>query len=153
MNFSNEELKTLTYALSDRELAMFRVYEDYKNNGNKEAMMDCLSEMKKARELRNRLFDEQVKSDLSDISKELTKIVREKGEKDGNVYRIWLSDLNGVCDITGHTDIMCAHLGEDGILTFQVNTPDDKSTIFVYLEELPYGVAVQTIAQVNKAVA
>lgn len=153
MKFTTEEIKTLVYALSDRELAMFRDYEAYKNNGNKEAMMDCLSEMKKARTLRNRLHDEQVKSDLTDIANELTEIVREKGEQDGNIYRIWLSDLNGVCDIAGHTDIMCAHLGEDGILTFQVNTPDDKSTIFVCLEELPYSVAIQTIAQVKKSVA
>lgn len=67
----------------------------------------------------------------------LPELLKERGEKDGNVYRIWLDNLNGVCDISGHTDIMCAHLGEDDILTFQVNTPDDKSTIFVYLDELP----------------
>ena len=153
MEFSNEEIKTLVYALSDRENAMFRDYEAYKKNGNKEAMMDCLGEMKKARELRNRLFDEQVKSDLSDISDEIAKIVREKGEQDGNVYRIWLGGLNGVCDMAGHTDIMCAHLGEDGMLTFQINTPDDKSTIFVYLEELPYPAAIKAINQIKEQTA
>lgn len=153
MKFTNEELNTITFALSDRENAMFRDYEAYKKNGNKEAMLDCLAEMRKASELRNRILDEKVKQHLMDEVPELIQLVREKGEQDGNVYRVWLSDLNGVCDIARHTDIMCAHLGEDGILTFQVNTPDDKSTIFVYLEELPYSVAVQTIAQVKKAVA
>lgn len=68
----------------------------------------------------------------------LKDIVKNYGEQDGNIYRLWL-DLNGVVDLDGHTDILCAHLGEDGILTFQVNTPDDSSTIFVYPEELGQG--------------
>ena len=67
--------------------------------------------------------------------------VREKGEADDDVKRIWLSDLNGVCNIDGHTDIMCAHLGVDGALTFQVNSPDDKSTIFVDIDDFNYSVA------------
>lgn len=153
MKFTTEELNTITFALHDRENAMFRDYEAYKKNDNKEAMLDCLAEMRKASELCNRIFDEKVKQHLMDEVPELIQLVREKGEQDGNVYRIWLSDLNGVCDIAGHTDIMCAHLGEDGNLTFQVNTPDDQSSIFVYLEELPYSVAIQTIVQINKAVA
>lgn len=73
---------------------------------------------------------------LDEAEKRLAVIVRELGEKDDNVRRIWL-DLNGACDIEGHTDIMCAHYGEDGMLTFQVNTPDDSSTIFVSFGELP----------------
>ena len=149
MIFTDEELKTLIYALSDRESAMFRDYEAYKNSGNKEAMLDCLAEMKKASELRTRIHNEELKKALSGMDEEIAKLVREKGEKDGNVYRIWFSGLNGVCDIAGHTDILCAHLGEDGVLTFQVNTPDDKSTLFVRLEELPYPVADRVIAQIN----
>ena len=149
MKFTNEELNTIEYALLDRASKMFHDHEAYKKSGNKEAMLDCLAEMGRANELRDRIHREQLKNALSGTSDEIAQIVREKGEKDGDVYRIWLSDLNGVCDIAGHTDIMCAHLGEDGILTFQVNTPDDNSTIFVRLEELPYAVAIETIARIN----
>ena len=67
--------------------------------------------------------------------------VKTKGEKDGNITRIWLDDLNGVCNLDGYTDVMCAHLGEDGKLTFQVNSPDDKSTIFEYIYAFPVEVA------------
>lgn len=153
MKFTTEELDTIEYALLDRASKMFHEHEAYKKSGNKEAMLDCLAEMTRANELRDRIHREQVKNALSSTSNEIAQIVREKGEQDGNVYRIWLSNLNGVCDIAGHTDIMCAHLGEDGILTFQVNTPDDKSSIFVYLEELPFPVALDVITRVNKAVA
>lgn len=153
MKFTTEELNTIEYALIDRANKMFRDYEAYKANDNKEAMMDCLEEMKRANALRDRIHNEQLKNAISGMTDDVAKIVRGKGEQDGNVYRIWLSDLNGVCNIAGHTDIMCAHLGEDGILTFQVNTPDDKSTIFVYLEELPFAVAVEIIDKVNKTMA
>lgn len=78
---------------------------------------------------------------------EIIEAIRTKGEKDGDVSRIWL-DLNGVCNIEGHTDVMCAHLGCDGILTFQVNTPDDNSTIFVRIEELPEDVVEKAYEQV-----
>lgn len=78
----------------------------------------------------------------------LSDLIKKFGEKDDNVYRIWLNNLNGVCDIAGHTDVMCVHLGEDGIITYQVNTPDDSSTIFVYLEELPEEVAMDVIEQI-----
>jgi hypothetical protein len=149
MNFTDEELNIIEYALLDRTNVMFRDYEAYKNAGNKEAMLDCLAEMRKANALRDRIHDEELKKSLSGVDEEIIKVVREKGEKDGNVYRIWFSGLNGVCNIGGYTDILCAHLGEDGILTFQVNTPNDCSTIFVRLEELPYAVAIKVIAQIN----
>ena len=153
MEFTNEELNAIEFALLDRANKMFRYHEAYKKSGNEEAMLACLAEMTRANELRDRIHREQMKNALSSMSDDIVQIVREKGEQDGDVYRIWLSDLNGVCDIAGHTDIMCAHLGEDGILTFQVNTPDDKSSIFVYLEELPIPVALDVITRVNKAVA
>ena len=153
MKFTNEELNTIEYALLDRANKMFNCHEEYKKSGNEEAMLDCLVEMGRANELRCRIHREQLKNALSITSDEIAQTVREKGERDGDVYRIWLSDLNGVCDIAGHTDIMCAHLGEDDILTFQVNTPDDKSSIFVYLEELPFPVALEVITRINKAVA
>ena len=149
MKFTRDELDILIHALFGRENAMFRDYEAYKKTSNKEAMMDCLVEMRKARDIRNKLYDEQLKYELDDETEKLTSLVREKGELDGNIRRIWLGGLDGVCNLSGHTDIMCAHLGEDGILTFQVNTPDDNSTIFVYLEELPYPAARKVINQIS----
>ena len=153
MKFTPEEFNTIGCALIDRANKMFHDYEAYKSIGNEEAMMDCLEEMKRANALREQIRMEQLKYAISDVSGEIAKTVRENGEQDGNVYRIWLSDLNGVCDISGHTDVMCAHLGEDGILTFQVNTPDDQSAIFVYLEELPIAVVIEIIDKIKKAVA
>ena len=82
------------------------------------------------------------------MENKLAELVKKYGEKDDNTYRIWLDNLNGVCDFAGHTDIMCAHLGEDGKLTFQVNTPDDKSTIFVWLEEFPDDVIKKVVEQI-----
>ena len=86
------------------------------------------------------------------MDNKLKDLVKKYGEQDGDIYRIWLGGLNGVCNIAGHTDIMCAHLGEDGILTFQVNTPDDASTIFVYLEELPAEAIKMVVTQMLDAV-
>lgn len=85
------------------------------------------------------------------MENKLAELVKKYGEKDENTYRIWL-DLNGVCDLDGHTDIMCAHLGEDGILTFQVNTPDDKSSYFVRLQELPKSVIGLVNIEMNNLV-
>lgn len=76
--------------------------------------------------------------------------LQENGDVDGNNRRIYLSNLNGVCNIDGHTDVMCAHLGEDRKLTIQVNTPDDKSTIFADIDEFNHDVADQIYDQVVK---
>lgn len=151
--FTAEEFDTIIYALADRQTAMFRDYEEYKKGGNKEAMMDCLDEMRKAQELRDKLSEMERKDFLRAASDAMSEIVCEKGERDGDIFRVWLSDLNGLCDISGHTDIVCAHLGEDGKLTFQINTPVDNSSIFVYLEELPYSVATKTIKRFNEIIS
>lgn len=72
--------------------------------------------------------------------------VKEKGENEGDCgYRIWLSNLNGKCNINGHTDIMSAVVtkntkGNDS-LSIQVNTPDDRSTIFVDIYDFNADVA------------
>lgn len=150
MNFTRDEIDTLIQCTWERDNRMFRDFVAYKKSGNKEAMMDCLAEMRKARDLRIRLHEEQLKNQIEDEQEELTRIVREKGEQDGNIYRFWLHDLNGVCDLEGHTDILCGHLGEDGLLTFQVNSPDDDSTIFVYLTELPFSAACKVINQIKE---
>lgn len=151
MKLSTEDLRVINYALSEREDIMFRDSEKYRQADNQPAMMDCLAEMKKAKELRLRVWHEMQMSKLQDEVSELAEIVREMGEPDDNVRRIWLHDLNDVCDIAGHTDVMCAHYGEDGILTFQVNTGDDSSTIFVYYDELPDIVQKFVSAQIREA--
>ena len=61
-----------------------------------------------------------------------------KGEKDGNIHRYWLPNTFwGVIDIHGATDILCAHVGEDGMLTFCVTDKDDAGYYFVGASELP----------------
>jgi hypothetical protein len=53
--FSETELNILVLALQEREDRMYRDSEEYKKQDNKIAQMDCLSELKMARELRRRL--------------------------------------------------------------------------------------------------
>jgi hypothetical protein len=55
ISFSETELNILVLALQEREDRMYRDSEAYKKQDNKIAQMDCLSELKKARELRRRL--------------------------------------------------------------------------------------------------
>lgn len=77
-----------------------------------------------------------------------------RGEKEETGYRFWLSDLNGVCDINGHTDVLSVLTstrtdGSSSVVA-QVNTPDDDSTIFVDLDELPYKVVKEILNQVRQ---
>lgn len=71
--------------------------------------------------------------------------VKEFGEDEGESHRIWLSNLNGKCRINGHTDIMsvvaCKNTEGNDCLSVQVNTPDDKSTIWVSISDFTYEVA------------
>ena len=72
-------------------------------------------------------------------------VVKERGEDEGDSHRIWLSDLNNMCNINGHTDIMsvvaCKNTAGKDCLSIQVNSPDDKSTIFVDIYDFNYEVA------------
>lgn len=67
------------------------------------------------------------------------------GEDEGESHRIWLSGLNGKCLINGHTDIMsvvaCKNTAGEDCLSIQVNSPDDKSTIWVDISDFTYDVA------------
>lgn len=77
-------------------------------------------------------------------------LVIAKGEEEftEGTYRFWLSNLNGVCDIAGHTDVLSVLATKDWV-NAQVNTPDDESTIFVNLDELPYRVVKEILNQVK----
>ena len=74
--------------------------------------------------------------------------VENNGEDDGNCKVLYLSDLNGVINLNGYTDILSAHVGEDGLLSFLVATPDDKSQSFVSLFSFPQEVIEKIIEQV-----
>ena len=86
---------------------------------------------------------------------EIRKAVIEKGEHEESVgiHRFWLGNLNGVCNIDGHTDVLSVLASHrvDGTesVVVQVNTPDDDSTIFADLEELPYKVVKEILKQVK----
>ena len=86
------------------------------------------------------------KSQIIKKIKELTY----KGEKDGNTYRCWLSDkFNGVINYCGATDILCSHIGEDGVLTFCVTDSDDNVYYFIYGEEIPMNVLENILDYLN----
>ena len=78
--------------------------------------------------------------------------VKERGEDEGDSRRIWLSGLNGACNINGHTDIMsavaCKNTAGEDCLSIQVNTPDDKRTIFACLDDFDYSVVDKIYEQI-----
>lgn len=55
INFSEKELETLIQSLRERENIMYNQSLIYRNQGNKLAQMDCIEEMRIARDLRERL--------------------------------------------------------------------------------------------------
>lgn len=55
INFSEKELETLIQSLRERESIMYNQSLIYRNQDNKLAQMDCIEEMRIARNLRERL--------------------------------------------------------------------------------------------------
>ena len=95
------------------------------------------------------------KINILEWEKEIRKNIVAKGEEESaGTFRFWLDNLNGVCDIAGHTDVMsviaCHTLSGEEAVSVQVNTPDDNSTLFVGLDELPYKVVKKILNQVSK---
>ena len=90
------------------------------------------------------------KVDLLEWENTIRDLVIAKGEEEftEGTFRFWLGDLNGVCDIAGHTDVLSVLATSDWV-NAQVNTPDDDSTIFVNLGELPYRVVKEILNQVK----
>ena len=90
------------------------------------------------------------KSNILEWENEIRQAVIARGEKEetAGTYRFWLGDLNGVCDIAGHTDVLSVLASNDWV-NVQVNTPDDDSTLFVGLGELPYKVVKEILKQVT----
>lgn len=90
------------------------------------------------------------KVDILEWENTIRDLVLAKGEEEftEGTFRFWLGDLNGVCDIAGHTDVLSVLATKDWV-NAQVNTPDDDSTIFVNLDELPYKVVKEILNQVK----
>ena len=90
------------------------------------------------------------KAGLLEWENKIREFVTEFGEEEetAGAHRFWLGDLNGVCDIEGHTDVMSVIVLDDEV-SVQVNTPDDMSTIFVGLDDLPYKVVQAIILQLK----
>jgi len=91
-------------------------------------------------------FDEIGEQDMIDT-------IKDKGEDEGDSYRIWLSDLNGVCNIDcKFTDILsaivCKDLSGKEVLTIHISTPDDKSVSFVSIQEFTPEVADRVYDQI-----
>ena len=57
VNFSKNELEAVIAGLREREDRMYKDSLAYRDDRNKVAQMDCLAEMKNARQLRERLQD------------------------------------------------------------------------------------------------
>ena len=134
MDFTKQELETLAYALHDRESRMLDDMEAYRNQHNREAQMDCRDEYKKAATLNDRVHAELDKIETEEQEKEMIEFVVSVGEDEGESHRLWLDELNGVCNICGHTDILsavvCKNTAGEDCISFQINTGDDNSTIF-----------------------
>ena len=90
------------------------------------------------------------KTNLLEWENKIREFVTEFGEEEETegAHRFWLGDLNGVCDIEGHTDVMSVIVLDDEV-SVQVNTPDDMSTLFVGLGELPHKVVKAIILQLK----
>lgn len=80
---------------------------------------------------------------MNDYEKKIIGLVVEKGEDefgDGSSIRVCLWDLDGVCNLGGHTDILsvvaCKDLKGNDSISFQVNTPNDDSTYWASASEL-----------------
>lgn len=112
-----------------------------RNAGYDQSYLDTLQ----GSQLSHLFYDEMGEQDMIDT-------VKDKGEDEGGSHRIWLSDLNGVCNLDGHTDIMsavaCKNTAGKDCLSIQVNTPNDYSTTFCSIDELNYDVVDKIYDQI-----
>ncbi len=107
---------------------------ELRNAGHDEFWLDTLTPSKISR----LWFEEIGEQNMFDT-------IKEKGEDEGETHRIWLSDLNGMCNMNGHTDIMsavaCKRLDGTNCVSIQVNSPDDSSTVWADIYEFDHQVA------------
>ena len=76
--------------------------------------------------------------------------VMESKETDGVNPIKYLSNLNGVIDLNGYTDILSAVVGADGLLSVLVSNADDSKQSFVSLWDLPLSAVMEIFNQLVK---
>ena len=91
------------------------------------------------------------KKNITELESEIRAIVIAKGEKEDTPgsYRMWVNNLNGVVDFNGHTDILSVLIDTDGNVLAHVNTPDDMSSTFEYMDSLPDEIIEEILNQVK----
>lgn len=71
--------------------------------------------------------------------------VNNNGESDGVCKVLYLDGLNKVMSLADglYTDVLSAHIGVDGLLSFLVSDEGDKHQTFVNIGELPREVVAE----------
>ena len=71
--------------------------------------------------------------------------VNNNGESDGVCKVLYLDGLNKVMSLADglYTDVLSAHIGVDGLLSFLVSVDGDKHQTFVNIGELPREVVAE----------
>ncbi len=71
--------------------------------------------------------------------------VNNNGESDGVCKVLYLDGLNKVMSLADglYTDVLSAHIGVDGLLSFLVSDDGDKHQTFVNIGELPREVVAE----------
>ena len=108
---------------------------ELQNIGHDEFWLDTLTQSKLSR-----LWYEEIGE------QNMLDAINEHGEDEGDCgHRIWLHDLDNMCLIDGCTDIMSvvASKRTDGTpcVSIQVNSPDDKKTVWADIDEFTPEVA------------
>lgn len=151
MDFTLNELLTIKHALQLRSTKMLDYVDAYKSQNNPEGQKDAFNEFRITNNLSDKVdvliktLTPSEKKPQSNKERQMIANIKRYGEDEGSSHRIWLSDLNGKCDIDGHTDIMsvvaCKNTAGEDCISVQVNTPDDSSTLFVGIEDFSKEVA------------
>ena len=91
------------------------------------------------------------KKNITEWKDQIRDIVIAKGEKEDTPgsFRMWVNNLNGVVDFNGHTDILSVLIDTDGNVLAHVNTPDDMSSTFEYMDSLPDEIIEEILNQVK----
>lgn len=94
--------------------------------------------------------DAIVKNILRHAEDNIKTLTIQKGEHDGDCYRYYLpNDFNNTINYCGATDILCSHVGVDGMLTFLVSDTNDNHQFFVDICDLPISVVDQIILAIR----
>lgn len=93
-------------------------------------------------------IDKALHHTAESIIKQLT---IENGERDDVTYRYYLSnEFNNTIDYCGATDILCSHVGTDGMLTFLVSDYEDEMQYFIDAFEIPIDVLKKIIEKISE---